>query len=54
MTIPASARFDVAHRFYRAVWGRREGTVVFVNATRLWFLDLEVGVGYPQVPEHHG
>lgn len=43
MTIPESARFDVAHRFYRAVWGTREGTVVFVNATRLWFLDVEVG-----------
>ncbi|GHJ88229.1 hypothetical protein NliqN6_4631 [Naganishia liquefaciens] len=40
-TIPDSTRFDVAPRFYRAVWGTREGTVIFLNANHLWFLDLQ-------------
>jgi hypothetical protein len=51
MTIPHEAKVDVAPQFYRAAWGTREGTVLFINASRTWFLDLEVreanGAAFP-------
>jgi hypothetical protein len=45
MTIPEDVKFEIAPRFYRAAWGVRDGTVVFMNATHMWYLDLQAEVG---------
>lgn len=42
MSIPEPSKSNIAPRFYRAAWGTREGTVLFMNASHAWFLDLEV------------
>ncbi|KAJ9124045.1 hypothetical protein QFC22_000838 [Naganishia vaughanmartiniae] len=43
LQVPEEERFAAAPAFYRAVWGSRNDDVLLMNATRVWFLDLEQG-----------
>lgn len=42
--MPEEDKFAAASDFYRAVWGPRNDNVLLMNATHVWFLDLEVSL----------
>ncbi|KAJ9097745.1 hypothetical protein QFC21_004783 [Naganishia friedmannii] len=41
MQVPEEEKFAAAPDFYRAVWGSRNDSVLLMNATHVWFLDIE-------------
>lgn len=42
MQVPEEDKYAAAPAFYRAAWGSRNDNVLLMNATHVWFLDLEV------------